>query len=104
MHLGYYLRSLGDVKRPGYSRSVTHRRLTATVAAVVPAVVLAACGGSSSTPQSTLHSYLTAWSHGDWAAMRKLAATPPAAFTTANAAAFSGIGGKTPAVGGARVS
>jgi cell division protein FtsI/penicillin-binding protein 2 len=81
-----------------------HRRLTATVAAVVAVVVLAACGGSSSTPQSTLHSYLTAWSHGDWAAMRKLAATPPAAFTAANAAAFSGLGVKAATFGAGRVS
>jgi cell division protein FtsI/penicillin-binding protein 2 len=83
---------------------VTYRRLTATVAAVVAAVALAACGGSSSTPQSTLHRYLTAWSHGDWAAMRKLVATPPATFTTANAAAFSALGVKAASFTAGRVA
>jgi cell division protein FtsI/penicillin-binding protein 2 len=71
---------------------VLRRRLTATVAAVAALVALSACGGSSSTPQQTLHSYLAAWSQGDWAAMRKLVAAPPATFTTANAAAFSALG------------
>src|ERR1700744_124531 len=96
--------ALGMSRPTGIVRPVTHRRLTAPVAAVVAAVVLAACGGSSSTPQSTLHSYLTAWSHGDWAAMRKLAATPPATFTTANAAAFSELGVKAATFGAGRVS
>ena len=80
------------------------RRLTATVAAVVAVVALSACGGSSSTPQATLHSYLTAWSHGDWAAMRKLVATPPAAFTTANTAAFGALGVKAATFTAGRVS
>ncbi len=83
---------------------MTCRRLTATVAAVVAVVALAACGGSSSTPQSTLHRYLTAWSHGDWPAMRKLVATPPATFTTANAAAFSALGVKAATFSAGRVS
>jgi cell division protein FtsI/penicillin-binding protein 2 len=74
---------------------VLRRRLTATVAAVVAVVALSACGGSSSTPQHTLHSYLAAWGHGDWAAMRKLVAAPPQTFTTANAAAFSALGIKS---------
>jgi len=81
-----------------------HRRLTATVAAVVAAVVLSACGGSSSTPQHTLHSYMAAWSHGDWAAMRKLVATPPATFTSANAAAFSALGVKAATFSAGRMS
>ena len=63
--------------------------------ALVLAAGLTACGGSSSTPQSTLHSYLTAWSRGDWPAMRKLVATPPATFTAVNAAAFSALGVRT---------
>ena len=75
------------------------RRLTATLAAVVAVVALSACGGSSSTPQHTLHSYFAAWSHGDWAAMSKLVATPPATFTTANAAAFSALGVKAATFG-----
>jgi cell division protein FtsI/penicillin-binding protein 2 len=83
---------------------VLHRRLTATVAAVVAAMTLGACGGSSSTPQHTLHSYLTAWSHGDWAAMRMLVASPPATFTTANTGAFSALGISTATFGAGRVS
>ena len=66
--------------------------------------MLAACGGSSSTPQHTLHSYLAAWTHGDWAAMRKLVATPPATFTTANARAFSALGVTSAAFGAGRVT
>jgi cell division protein FtsI/penicillin-binding protein 2 len=95
---------ISRVKRGGYSRSVTYRRLTATVAAVVAAVVPAACGGTSSTPQATLHSYLTAWSHGDWAAMRKLVAAPPATFTTANAQAFNALGVKAATFSAGRVA
>jgi cell division protein FtsI/penicillin-binding protein 2 len=83
---------------------VLRRRLTATVAAVVAVVALNACGGSSSTPRSTLHNYLTAWSRGEWAAMRTLVATPPATFTTANAGAFSALGVKTATLSAGRVS
>jgi cell division protein FtsI/penicillin-binding protein 2 len=72
------------------------RRLTrAVLGAVATAACLAACGGSSSTPQATLHSYLAAWGRGDWAAMRRLVADPPAAFTTVNASAFSALGVRT---------
>jgi cell division protein FtsI/penicillin-binding protein 2 len=83
---------------------VFRRRLTATVAAVVAGAALAACGGSSSTPQTTLHSYLTAWSHRDWSAMRKLVATPPAAYTPVNAAAFAALGVRTASFSAGRVS
>ena len=95
---------LGVSRPAGYSRSVLRRRLTATVAAVAAVVGLSACGGSSSTPQATLHSYLTAWSHGEWAAMRKLVATPPATFATANAAAFSALGVTTASFNAGRVT
>ena len=72
------------------------RRLTRVVlAAVLTAACVAACGGSSSTPRATLRSYLSAWSRGDWAAMRRLVADPPATFTSANAAAFSALGVRT---------
>ena len=72
---------------------------------MVAAVVgLAGCGGPTSTPQATLHSYLTAWSHGDWAAMRKLVATPPATFTSVNAGAFSALGVRTASFSAGRVS
>jgi cell division protein FtsI/penicillin-binding protein 2 len=95
---------LGMSRAPGIVQPVTYRRLTATVAAVVAVVALAGCGGSSSTPQATLHSYLTAWSHGDWAAMRKLVAAPPATFTTANAGAFTALGVKTASFSAGRVT
>ena len=83
---------------------VIRRRVTATVAVVAAVVGLAACGGPTSTPQATLHGYLTAWSHGDWAAMRKLVATPPAAFTPVNAGAFSALGVRTASFSAGRVS
>ncbi len=74
------------------------------VTALLLAAGVSACGGSSSTPQSTLHSYLTAWSRGDWPAMRKLAASPPARFTTLNAAAFAALGVRTASFSAGRVS
>ena len=74
------------------------------VTALVLAAGLTACGGSSSTPQSTLHSYLTAWSRGDWPAMRKLVATPPATFTAVNAAAFAALGVRTGSFSAGRVT
>ncbi len=72
--------------------------------ALLLAAGLTACGGSSSTPQSTLHSYLTAWSRGDWPAMSKLVATPPATFTAVNAAAFSALGVRTASFSAGRVT
>ena len=75
-----------------------------STAALALALSLTACGGSSSTPQSTLHSYLTAWSRGDWPAMRKLVATPPATFTAVNAAAFSALGVRTASFSAGRVT
>jgi hypothetical protein len=50
------------------------------------------CGGSSSTPQSTLAHYLDDWSRGDWAAMRSQVLNPPANFTAVNSQAFSALG------------
>jgi cell division protein FtsI/penicillin-binding protein 2 len=83
---------------------VRHRRPVTTAAAVLVAACVAACGGPSSTPQATLHSYLTAWSDGNWAAMSKLVATPPASFTTANAGAFSALGVTTASFNAGRVT
>jgi len=62
------------------------------VAVVAGMIALGGCGGSSSTPQATLHSFLADWSRGDWTAMRRLVATPPASFVTANADAFTALG------------
>ena len=62
------------------------------IATVAVALLVAACGGSPATPQATLARFLTAWSHGDWLAMRAQVADPPGDFTAANAAAFSALG------------
>jgi cell division protein FtsI/penicillin-binding protein 2 len=76
------------------------------VAMVAGAVGLAGCGGASSTPQATLHGFLTDWSHGDWTAARRLVSSPPASFVTANTAAFTALGvhGATFAAGRVRTS
>ena len=42
--------------------------MAATAAA---ALALAGCGGSSPSPQATLHSFLSDWGHTDWTAMGK---------------------------------
>lgn len=67
-------------------------RLTVVVLALATAITLAACGGSSSTPQATLNAFLAAWQKHDWPAMRRQVANPPADFATVNAAAFSALG------------
>ena len=42
-------------------------------------LLVGACGGSSSTPQSTLASLLSAWNRSDWQSMYKLMVKPPSA-------------------------
>jgi cell division protein FtsI/penicillin-binding protein 2 len=64
----------------------------AAALAALAVVCLAGCGGSSSTPQATLHAYLAAWGHGDWTAMKRLVAAPPSTFTAVNADAFGALG------------
>jgi len=54
--------------------------------------LVSACGGSSSSPQTTLSQYLAAWSNGDWSAMRAQVLDPPADFTAVNAQAFGALG------------
>ena len=63
-------------------------------AAGVLALAIAACsgGGQPATPQTTASSFLADWSHRDWAAMRRLTASPPADFTAVNQAAFASLG------------
>ena len=56
------------------------------------ALAVASCGGSSSTPQATLHAFLTDWGRGAWARARTEVAAPPADFASVNAAAFAGLG------------
>ena len=40
-------------------------------------LLAAACSGSSSTPQSTLASFISAWNRSDWPSMYKLMTSPP---------------------------
>ncbi len=76
------------------------KRLPGSVPALVLTCVLGAsgpllsgCGGSAPPkPGPTLHTFLTAWSHGDWSAMRGVVADPPADFSTANAQVFTALG------------
>jgi cell division protein FtsI/penicillin-binding protein 2 len=68
--------------------------LIASAAAL--ALGLAACGGSSSTPQTTLHAFLAAWSRRDWSTMKQQVADPPAGFTTVNAGALAALGVSSP--------
>jgi cell division protein FtsI/penicillin-binding protein 2 len=58
-------------------------------------LVLASCGGSSSTPQATLRAFLTDWGRQDWPAMKRLVADPPAGFIATNAGTFAGLGVRT---------
>jgi cell division protein FtsI/penicillin-binding protein 2 len=76
------------------------KRLTGSVPALALICVLAGCGsllagcGGSAPPKPapTLDAFLTAWSHGDWAAMRGQVADPPRDFRTVNAEVFSALG------------
>jgi cell division protein FtsI/penicillin-binding protein 2 len=65
------------------------------ILALLIALGLASCGGSSSTAQATLRMFLSAWSRQDWPAMKRLVADPPAGFVTANADSFAGLGVST---------
>jgi cell division protein FtsI/penicillin-binding protein 2 len=73
---------------------VVARRWLAThlAAAIALGLLVAGCGGSSAKPQSTLTPFLSAWSRGDWAAMRRLVADPPVDFVSINRKAFSALG------------
>ena len=62
------------------------------VLVAVLATVLSACSGPPPSPRGTLSRYLAAWGNGDWAAMRRQVAGPPADFTAVNAAAFTALG------------
>jgi cell division protein FtsI/penicillin-binding protein 2 len=72
-------------------RSLPARALVALTALAV-AVGLAGCGGGTPRPQTTLGAFLSAWSRGDWAAMRTQVADPPSDFTALNAQVFSALG------------
>ena len=71
------------------------RLASGALLAVAVIVALAACGGSSSTPADTLHTYLTAWNRGDYAAMKQQVLDPPPNFKAVNAAALAALGARS---------
>ncbi len=75
----------------------------AAAATLLVTLGLAACGGSSSTPQATLNSFLDAWSRHDFVAMRRQALDPPADFEALNADALSNLGVSAPQLSAGRV-
>jgi hypothetical protein len=70
------------------------RRMWLLVTVVLGAAltVLSGCGHAAPSPRGTLTRYLAAWGTGDWAAMRRQVAAPPADFAPVNAAAFAALG------------
>lgn len=60
--------------------------------AVAVALAVVGCGGSSPKPGPTLNAFTSAWSNGDWSAMRAQVAHPPKDFVSTNAAAFKALG------------
>ncbi len=75
-------------------RRPARRRASALgVAAAIVGCGLAGCGGSAPPkPGPTLSAFLSAWGHGDWAAMRAQVTDPPADFRAVNAQAFAALG------------
>jgi hypothetical protein len=62
-------------------------------AALALTLIAAGCGGGGPpSPGPTLTAFLSAWSRGDWAAMRRQLADPPADFRAVNAGTFSALG------------
>lgn len=80
----------------------SRRRWVAAVTSLV-ALALGGCGGSSSTPQATLNSFLSAWRQHHFAAMRRQVLDPPPNFQSLNAAALSNLGVSAPQLTGGRV-
>ncbi len=78
-----------------------HRWVAATASLL--ALGLSACGGSSSTPQATLNSFLTAWRQHNFAAMRRQVLDPLGDFEAVNAGALSGLGVSAPQLSAGRV-
>ena len=73
------------------------------VAALVLAVVLAGCGGSSPTPGATLSKFVTAWQSGRWSAMRAQVVDPPKDFQSVNSSVFTALGVSRAAITAGRV-
>jgi hypothetical protein len=73
-----------------------HRRWLAVAAVLTgglaAATALTGCGPSKPSAEDVLSSYLTAWGKGDWAAMQRLTASPPASFVPVNSGVFKSLG------------
>ena len=78
--------------RYGRLRAPSFVRLVLLAVLVVAVLAVSGCGGSSSTPQTTLAHYLDDWGRGDWAAMRSEVLNPPSYFTSVNSQAFGALG------------
>lgn len=63
-----------------------------SVAAVT--ILLSGCGHKAPSAGSALSGYLASWGNGDWAAMQRDVASPPANFTSVNSGVFSALGVK----------
>lgn len=91
------LRSVSGERHGGIAHRGPGRRAAAGLA-VAAALVLASAGlaacSSGPTPQAVAQSYLSDWARRDWPGMRALAASPPAGFTSVNAAALADLGAK----------
>jgi cell division protein FtsI/penicillin-binding protein 2 len=95
------------VSRPIRYGQLRSRSLVRLILLVVLAVAVAAvsgCGGSASTPQTTLSHYLDDWGRGDWAAMRSEVLNPPSDFTSVNSQAFSALGISHASFGGGPIT
>jgi cell division protein FtsI/penicillin-binding protein 2 len=92
------LSSRGSYGPTSYARSVLRLRSIAPAPALALclALGLAACGGSSSTPQATLHAFLTAWSRRDWPSMKQQVLNPAADFVSVNVDALAALGVSSP--------
>ncbi|HJS92812.1 MAG TPA: penicillin-binding transpeptidase domain-containing protein [Solirubrobacteraceae bacterium] len=82
----------GPLGRGRLSCASPLRAISLGTLALAVALLLGGCGGSASTPHTTLAHYLTAWGRGDWTAMRSQVIDPPANFTTVNSQAFRALG------------
>src|SRR5580692_1687051 len=73
------------------------------LAALLPAALVAACSSGQSA-QEVGQAYLTAWESRDWSAMRALVASPPADFTSVNAAVLTELGAQQATFDPGRIS
>jgi cell division protein FtsI/penicillin-binding protein 2 len=67
------------------------RAASAAAGLLVAGSLLSACS-SAAAPQPVARSFLAAWARQDWAAMRRLVASPPADFAAMNMAARTDLG------------